>query len=227
MNNQFTAQKMMPHRKASLSAGIFYVLTFISIPILTLYSSVRSTTFMTGGAPDGPVYTGIILEMIVALTGIGTAVALFPVLKKQNEGVALGFVGTRIVEAATIYSGMASLLSAVALRKAGSESIEVGQALAAQYNSAFVFGQGLIPAVNAILLGYLLYRSRLVPRLLPILGFTGALMLTASWAATLFGLIEQVSAAALIMALPIAAWEFSLGLYLIIRGFKPSPLINS
>jgi hypothetical protein len=218
---------MMPHRKASLAAGIFYVLTFISIPILTLYSPVRGADFMTSGAPDWPVYTGIILEMIVALAGIGTTVALFPVLKKQNESVALGFVGTRILEAATIYSGMSSLLSAVALRQGGSASIEAGQAFAAQYNSAFVFGQGLLPAVNGILLGYLLYRSRLVPRFFPILGFTGSFMLTISWAATLFGYIEQVSAAAGLMAVPIAAWEFSLGIYLIVKGFKPSPLLNS
>lgn len=225
-NNQFSTA-MMPHRKASLAAGIFYVLTFVSIPILSLYSSVRGAEFMTNGGPDSSVYIGIILEMIVALTGIGTAVVLFPILKKQNESVALGFVGTRTLEAATIYSGMSSLLSAVALRQSGSVSIETGQVFAAQYNSAFVFGQGLIPAVNAILLGYLLYRSGLVPRILPILGFIGAVMLTISWAATMFGYIEQVSPAAGLMAVPIAAWEFSLGLYLIIKGFKSSPVLYS
>lgn len=218
---------MIAHRKTSLAAGIFYLLTFVSIPTLTLYSSVRSTGFITGNGPDGPVFIGIVLEMIVALTGIGTAVALYPVLRRQNEGVALGFVGMRVLEAATIYSGIVSLLSIVTLRQTGGGSVEIGQALAAQYYSTFLFGQSLIPAVNGLLLGYLLYRSRLVPRVLPILGFIGATLLTASWALTLTGMIVPVGPAAAGMAVPIALWEFSLGLYLVFRGFKPSALINS
>jgi hypothetical protein len=214
------------HRKASLAAGIFYILTFVSIPTLSLYSSVRSSGFIRSSGPDNRVFIGIILEMIVALTCIGTAAALYPVLKKQNEGVALGFVATRILEAATICSGIASLLSIVTLRQSGAASVEVGQALAAQYYSTFLFGQSLIPAVNAVLLGYLLYRSRLVPRILPVLGFTGAVLLTVSWTCTLLGFIEQVSPVAALLALPIAAWEFSLGLYLIFKGFRPSPVLE-
>lgn len=217
---------MKPHRKTSLVAGIFYLLTFVSIPTLTLYSSVRGSTYITGSGPDGPVFLGILLEMIVALAGIGTAVALYPVLKRQNEGVALGFVSMRVLEAATIYSGIVSLLSIVTLRQAGAGTLATGQALAAQYYSTFLFGQSLIPAVNAVLLGYLLYRSRLVPRALPVVGFIGAVLLVASWAGTLSGLIGQVSTAAALMALPIALWEFSLGLYLVIKGFKSSPIIN-
>ncbi|MBC8051922.1 MAG: DUF4386 domain-containing protein [Sphingobacteriaceae bacterium] len=218
---------MNAHRKTSLAAGIFYLLTFVSIPTISLYSSVRGPGFITGNAPDGPVFIGIILEMIVALTGIGTAVALYPVLKRQNEGVAMGFVGSRVLEAATIYSGIVSLLSIVSLRQAGTGTIEVGQALVAQYNSTFLFGQSLLPAVNAVLLGYLMYRSRLIPRVLPVLGFIGAVMLVASWACTLLGYIPQVSPQAGLMAAPIALWEFSLGLYLVIKGFKYSAILGS
>lgn len=218
---------MKSHRKTSLSAGIFYLLTFVSIPTLSLYSSVRSSGFILGSGPDNPVFLGIILEMIVALTGIGTAVTLYPVLKRQNEGVALGFVGMRVLEAATIYAGIVSLLSIVTLRQAGAGTVEIGQALAAQYYSTFLFGQSLIPAINGILLGYLMYRSRLVPRVLPVLGFIGATLLTASWALTLLGVIAPVGPAAAGMAVPIALWEFSLGLYLVIKGFKSAPLINS
>jgi hypothetical protein len=106
-------------RKTSLVAGVFYLLTFVSIPTLGLYGSVRSPNYILGPGPDTPVILGAILEMIVALAGIGTAVTLYPVLKKQNNGRALGFVGSRILEAATIYAGIVSLLSIVTLRQAG------------------------------------------------------------------------------------------------------------
>jgi hypothetical protein len=164
--------------------------------------------------------------VIVALAGIGTAVALYPVVKRQNEGVALGFVGSRALEAATIVAGVVSLLSVVSLRQAGAgaDAVVTSQALVAQYNWSFHFGQSLMPAVNALLLGSLLYRSRLVPRALPLLGLIGAPFLLASDLAVLFGLWGQVSGAAAIFALPIALWEFSLGVWLVVKGFTPSPI---
>jgi hypothetical protein len=213
-------------RKTSLVAGAFYLLTFISIPTLALYASVRGANYIVGPGPDSSVLIGAILEMIVALAGIGTAVTLFPVVKRQNEGVALGFVGARVLEAATIYVGIASLLSVVTLRQAGAgaAAIVAGQALAAQYYWTFLFGQSFIPAINALLLGSLLYQSRMVPRALPLLGFIGAVLLIAAWAATLLGLIGQVSPTSALAAIPIALWEFSLGIYLVVKGFKPSPI---
>ena len=211
-------------RKTSLVAGIFYLLTFVSIPTLGLYSSVRGPNYILGTGPDSPVILGAILEMIVALAGIGTAVTLYPVLRKQNHGRALGFVGSRVLEAATIYAGITSLLSIVTLRQAGAgpDALVTGQALAAQYYWTFLFGQGFIPAVNAVLLGSLLYQSRLVPRALPVLGFFGAALLVTSWGGTLYGLLGQVSTTTALFAIPIALWEFSLGLYLVFKGFKPS-----
>jgi hypothetical protein len=213
-------------RKTALVAGVFYLLTFVSIPTLGLYGSVRGPNYITGAGPDTPVILGAFLEMIVALAGIGTAVTLFPVLKRQNEGVALGFVGSRVLEAATIYAGITSLLSIVTLRQAGAGAgaLATGQALAAQYYWTFLFGQSFIPAVNAVLLGSLLYQSRLVPRALPVLGFIGAALLVISWAGTLTGVLGPVSAASGLFALPIALWEFSLGVYLVVKGFKPSPI---
>lgn len=211
-------------RKTSLVAGIFYLLTFVSIPTLSLYKSVRGPDYILGNGPDTPVIWGAILEMIVALAGIGTAVTLYPVLKKQNKGRAMGFVGSRILEAATIYAGIVSLLSIVTLRQAGAGegALVTGQALAAQYYWSFLFGQSFIPAVNAVLLGSLLYQSRLVPRALPVLGFFGATLLVAAWIGTVFGFLGQVSTATALFALPIALWEFSLGIYLVVKGFKPS-----
>jgi Domain of unknown function (DUF4386) len=213
-------------RKTALVAGVFYLLTFVSIPTLGLYGSVRGPNYILGPGPDTPVFVGAILEIIVALAGIGTAVTLYPVLKRQNEGVAMGFVGSRTLEAATIYAGVATLLSIVTLRQAGAgaAALATGHALAAQYYWTFLFGQSFIPAVNAVLLGSLLYQSRLVPRALPVLGFIGAALLLASWFATLFGLLGPVTPASALLALPIALWEFSLGVYLVFWGFKPSPI---
>jgi hypothetical protein len=214
-------------RKYSLAAGVFYLLTFVSIPTLALYRSVRGAGFVTGPGPDTPVIVGVLLEMIVALAGIGTAVALYPVVKRQGEARAVGFVASRTLEAATIYMGIASLLSIVTLRQsgAGSAGLVATQGLAAQYQWIFFFGQSFIPAVNGVLLGSLLYESRLVPRWLPILGFIGAAALVVSWFAVLTGLNGAVSPLAALAALPIAVWEFSLGVYLTAWGFRDVPII--
>jgi len=213
-------------RKYSLAGGIFYLLTFVSIPTLALYGSVRAPNFVVGPGPDTPVILGVLLEMIVALANIGTAVALYPVLKRVGEARAMGFVASRTLEAATMYVGIVSLMTIVSLRQAGlgSAALVTGQGLAAQYQWTFFFSQSFIPAVNGVLLGSLLYQSRLVPRWLPVLAFIGAPLLVASWVAVLVALIRPVSSAAALAALPIAVWEFSLGIYVTFWGFKPSPI---
>jgi hypothetical protein len=216
-------------RKTALVAGALYLLTFVSIPTLFLYAAVKSPNFIVGPGPDTAAIVGGILEMIVALAGIGTAVVLYPVVKRQNEGVALGFVGSRTLEAATIFAGVACLLTVVSLRQtgAGPDALVTGHALVTLYNRTFLIGQGFIPAVNALLLGSLLYQSRLVPRILPLVGFVGALVLVASDIGTLFGLWGQFSGVAALATLPIALWEFSLGVYLVVKGFMPSPILSS
>jgi len=214
-------------RKTALVAGLLYVITFVSIPTLVLYGPVLSDpNYIVGPGPDTPVIIGAILEVIVALAGVGTAVVLYPVVKRQNEAAALGFVGSRTLEGAAIVAGVVSLLSLVTLRQAGAGAgaLATGQALAASYNWFFLLGQSLMPVVNALLLGSLLYRSRLVPRILPLVGLIGAPILLASDIAVLFGLWDRISAPSGLLALPIALWEFSLGVYLIVKGFKPSPI---
>ena len=213
---------MSPLRKTALAAGVLYILTFVSIPTLFLYGPVKGANYILGPGLDTNVIVGGMLEIIVAIAGIGTAVALFPVLKRQNEGVALGFVGSRVLEAATIFAGVVFLLSVVSLRQAGvgAAGLVTAQALVAMYNRTFLVGQSLMPVVNALLLGSLLYQSRLVPRVLPLLGFTGAALLVASDIGVLFSLWGQTSSVAALAALPIALWEFSLGVYLVVKGFK-------
>src|SRR6266550_776478 len=213
-------------RKTALVAGALYLLSFVSIPTLFLYVSVHDPKYIVGPGPDTGVMFGASLEMIVALAGIGTAVALYPVVKRQNEGVAMGFVGTRVLEGGAILAGVACLLSVVTLRQAGAgaDALVTGHALVALYDRIFLLSQSFIPAVNALLLGSLLYRSRLVPRVLPLLGFIGAALLVAGDIAVLFGLIGQHAPSTALAALPIALWEFSLGVWLAVKGFKPSPI---
>jgi hypothetical protein len=216
----------MSPRKTALVAGVLYLLTFVSIPTLFLYGPVRGANYIIGAGPDTSAIIGGILEIIVALAGIGTAVVLFPVLKRQNEAVALGFVGSRVLEAATIFAGVACLLSVVTLRQAGvgAAGLVTGHALVVLYDRTFLIGQSFMPAVNALLLGSLLYQSRLVPRVLPLLGFIGAALLVTADIAVLFGLIGQHAPSTGLAAVPIALWEFSLGVWLVVKGFNPSPI---
>ena len=218
---------MSPFRKTALVAGALYLLTFVSIPTLALYGSVKGANYILGAGPDTGAIFGGILEIIVALACIGTAVALYPVVKRQNEGVALGFVGSRVLEAGTIFAGVACLLTVVTLRQAGAGAgaLVAGHALVAMYDRLFLVGQSFIPAVNALLLGSLLYQSRLVPRVLPLLGFIGAPLLVASDITVLFGLFDRSAPPVALAALPIALWEFSLGVWLVAKGFKPSRIL--
>jgi len=217
---------MDPLRKTALVAGALYLVTFVSIPTLTLYGPVHRATYISGPGPDTGVLWGGLLELIVAVACIGTAVVLYPVVSRQNQAVALGFVAARVLEAATIVAGVAILLSVVTLRRAGvgADATMTGQALVALYDRTFLLGQSFIPAANALLLGSLLYRSRLVPRVLPLLGFIGAPLLVAATVATMCGVVDRVSALSGIAALPIALWEFSLGVWLLAKGFTPSPV---
>ncbi len=210
------------HRKTSLWAGIFYILTFISIPTFSLYQDIQKPGFIHSQNPDSPIIAGGLLEIIVGLGGIATAVILYPVLKKYNSTAALGLVAARVLEAATIFLGVSFLLSVLTLRKSGLgfEGEASAQTLVALYNRIFTLGQGFIPAIDDLLLGYLLYKSKLVPRGLALLGMIGAFPLIAEYLAILFGLTDRFSAWTALSAVPVATFEFSLGLYLIIKGFK-------
>src|SRR5205823_2762112 len=158
-----------------------------------------------------------------------TAVALYPVLKKQHEGVALGLVGSRVLEASTIFAGVAFLLTIVSLRQAGAgaDTLVTSRALVTMYDRIFLIGQSFMPAVNDLLLGFLLYQSRLVPRVLPVIGIVGAALLVAGNIAVLFGLIGQHAPSTALAALPVALFEFSLGVWLVVKGFIPAPILSS
>ena len=216
---------MTASRKTSLTAGILYLLTFISIPTLSLYHEIHQPNFILSSASSSDVVLGGILELVMALACIGTALAFYPVLKKQNEMLALGFVAARILEATLIFAGVASLLTVLNLRSLGAEAQVVSRGLVMLYDRLFLISQSFIPAVNGILLGTLLYQTRLVPRILPIIGIIGAFTLVAGDVAVLYGVYDQRAPIAGLSAVPIALWEFSLGIYLTFKGFKENAVI--
>jgi len=222
----------------ALVAGGFYLLTFAaSIPALILLSPILNDThYIVGAGADTRVIWGCLLDVVNAFAGIGTAVALFPVVRRQNEAGALGFVTSRVVEAATIMTGVVCLLAVVTLRQQGAGGgqaaadqatlVATGRALVQVRDWTFLLGPGLMPVFNALLLGSLLYRSRLVPRVIPAIGLIGAPLMLISTVSTLFGYIDQVSAAASLLTLPVAVWEFSVGVYLIVKGVRPTALTS-
>jgi hypothetical protein len=220
-----------PLRRTSLAAGILYLLTFVSIPTLALYQDARGgADFVLGTGSDSGVLLAAFSEVVVAVTCIGTAVVLFPVIKRQSETAAIGFVASRVAEGALILVGVVSVLTLLTLRAdvAGTADadpaslVTTGHALSAAYDWTFLLSQSLMPVFNALFLGYALYRSGLVPRILPTLGLIGAPLLLASDVAMFFGVYDRVSPAAALATIPIAVWEFSLGIYLVVRGFRPA-----
>jgi hypothetical protein len=220
-----------PLRRTACAAGILYLITFVSIPTLALYQGVRGQAdFVLGAGSDTGVLWAALSEVVVALAGIGTAVVLYPVAKRQSETAALGFVASRVVEGCLIIVGVVSVLTVVTLRHdvagtAGADPaslVTTGHTLAAFYDWAFLLSQSLMPVFNALCLGTVLYRSGLVPRILPVMGLVGAPLLLASDIAIFFGLYDRMAPVAALTALPIAAWEFSLGVYLTVKGFRPS-----
>jgi Domain of unknown function (DUF4386) len=224
---------MSSMRKTALVAGVFYLITFISIPTLALYGPVKNHRdwILSSGSHTG-VLVGGFLEVIMALACIGTAVTLFPVVKRQNEGVALGFVAARVLEAVMIFTGVVSLLSLVTLRQDlggaaganGAALVTTAASHVAVYNWTFLLSQTLMPGINALLLGSLLYRSRLVPRVIPVMGLIGGPLLIVAVFATLLGQHSSLAGLAVLPVIPVAAWEFSLGVWLVVKGFKPSPI---
>jgi 4-amino-4-deoxy-L-arabinose transferase-like glycosyltransferase len=224
---------MDPMRRTAVIAGGLYLLTFASsIPARFYFLDpvLSDPRYVVGPGADTRVLVGGLLDVVNALACIATAVVLFRVVKRQDETLALGFVTSRLLEAAVISIGVVSLFAVVTLRQdtagaAGADEaslIAVGSSLVAVYEWTFVLGPNVMAAVNALLLGTLLYRSGLVPRAIPLVGLVAGPLLLASVAGVVFGTHDLSDGVHVIAALPIAAWELSLGVYLVVRGFTPA-----
>lgn len=220
-------------RKTALIGGALYIATFVtSMPALGLKDPARSNpaAFVLGiGSGSSVVWAGV-LDVLCALTGIGTAVALYRVARRQDQRRAVGFIVTRSIEAAIIIAGVVSLFVLVGMRDGGATGAHAAslgadaKSLVDFHDWTFLLGPGIMPAFNALCLAVIMYRSRLVPRAIPVMGLVGAPLLLISAAVSMFGGWDQVSGPAMLFAFPIAAWEFSLGVYLVVKGFKPSPV---
>lgn len=221
---------MSPTRKAALIAGLAYIGTFVfSIPVkFGLWKdAIDDHDFVLGGGSDSGVPLGTLFEILTALTCVATAVALYGVAKRYDLRSALGFVTSRILEAGIILVGVFAVMSLYTLRNdpTGDPAAmsAVGRTLVATHDWAFLIGPGLMAPLNALLIGSVMYRSRLLPRWIPTLGLIGAPLLLTSFTVTLFGGWDQVSGPALALALPIAIWELSFGVYMTFKGFRRVP----
>jgi Domain of unknown function (DUF4386) len=217
------------HRRVARVAGVMYLVTIVaSVPAQYVsYAPVLTNArYVLGAGADTQVLWGGLLEVITALACIGTAVVLFPVVRRHHEGAALGFVTARVLESALIVTGIVSMLSVVTLRQPGASGAEAAarivtaESLVAVHDWTFLLGPGVIPGINALLLGYLMYRSRLVPRAIPLIGLIGAPLFLIAGAATVVGVNGATSIWTALATLPIFAWELSLGLWLSIKGFR-------
>jgi hypothetical protein len=227
-----------PTRRSARIAGVWWLITFVtSIPALVLYDPLLndSNYILTKGA-ETRVQVGAFLEVGLVISGIATAVVMYPVLKRQSQSIALGYVGCRIVESCMIAVGIVSVLSVLTLREdlAGATGTDaailgtVGQSLVAVHDATFLLGPAFCAGFgNGILLGYLMYRSGLVPRRMAMIGLVGGPLALVTATAVLFGAWDQTSLAGFFLTLPEAVWELSLGVYLVVKGYKVSaPLLS-
>jgi hypothetical protein len=228
---------MSPARKLALLGGVFFIITFVaSIAGLILYGPLlHHTDYIVGAGTDTRISMGAFCEIILCIANIGSAVVLFPVLKHQSEPIALGYVASRTVESTIIAVGIVSVLAVVTLRKdlagvAGLDSgalVIAGRSLVAVHDWTFLLGPAVLAGLgNGLMLGYLMFKSGLVPRGMAMLGLIGGPLVLIAATATLFGVFDQTSTWSSVLTIPEFIWELSLGIYLTVKGFKDCPVLD-
>ena len=216
-------------RRTAIIAGACYLVTHVtSIAALVLYAPVLSRPgYLSGPGAGTRVLVGGWLEVVLVLAIVGTAVALYPVVRRHNHGLAIGYVGLRTLEAGTIVIGIVCLLAVVTLHReaatAGTDAASlttVGRGLVAVHNWTFLLGPNFVCAADTLVLAWLMWRSRLIPRFIAGLGLVGGPLLFVSATAILFGAFQQVSLPGAVAPLPVFAWELGLAFFLILKGFR-------
>ncbi|MCV2394268.1 DUF4386 domain-containing protein [Actinotalea sp. M2MS4P-6] len=223
---------MSPSRRTAALAGALYFVTHVtSVAAVALYGPMRSDPgWVLGDASATPVVLGAMLDVMLALAVVGTAVALYPLVRRVSARGALGYVALRTLEACGIVLGAVAVLALVAVRGLGLEPAVlagVGGALVAVYTKAFFIGPSLVVVVHSLLLAVVLYRHRSVPRWIPVLSFVGAPLVLVSNLLVQAGVYGYDSPWAPLSALPLFAWEISLALRLILRGLDvPAQVVD-
>ena len=222
-------------QKPGRIAGLWFIGTFVfSIPAALLYEPVlNAADYILGEGLDARISLGALLEVLLAIANIATAVVFFPVLKRVNEAVALGYVASRTIESGIIVTGLISLMSLVTLRNnvtgtsGDTASLDIaGQTLVALHDWTFLLGPQFCAGFgNGILLGYLMYRSGLVPRGMALLGLIGGPLAFIGGVLVLFGVFGQPSGPLIALTVIEFVWEASLAIYLTVKGYRPSPLL--
>ncbi|MFD7443327.1 DUF4386 domain-containing protein [Streptomyces sp. NPDC059909] len=219
-----------------MTGALFLVTGIAAMAGLALYRpALGGADYVVGPGADHRVLLGAMCEVVLLAAVVGTGVALFPVVRRRHEALALGYVCGRLLEAAVITVGIVSLLAVVSLRQdlagapdAGTAPFEAAAtALAAVHDWTFLLGPNMVLGANTLVLAYAMHRSRLVPRPIAVLGLVGGAVICASAVAVLFGLYPQLSAAGSAAALPVFAWEVTLAVRLLARGFEPAPAVNA
>jgi hypothetical protein len=209
--------------------GVFFLLAAVAAVIgLALYQPALSDpAYVLGSGEDGRVLLGGFFEVLLAASCIGTAVTVYPAVRRTEESLALGYVCGRLLEAGVITVGIVATLSLTTLRQGPDDEalVAVARGLIALHDWTFLVGPGLVIGVNSLLLATLVHRSGLVPRWIARLGLVGGPLVFASSTAVLFGAYSQTSATALLAAVPVAAWEMCLAVFLIARGFRTPAVV--
>ena len=220
--------------------GWFFIGTFItSIPARLLFvhgigAKWTDMRFIPGATSNTSLKLGAILEFGLIVTNIATAVVIYPLVRRQSETVSLGYVTARIMESVFTAIGLMSIISVVDVAHSLTSATGVnataigatGSSLVNTYEWAFLWGPGLVAGIgNGLLLGYLMYRSALVPPRMALLGLIGGPLLILSFLLTLSGVYKNGSALSTLLALPEIVWEAFLGIYCAWKGFRPeSPI---
>lgn len=216
--------------------GAWFLGTFLfSIPAFFFYDPILSQAdYIVGSGADARIGIGALLEILLAISGIATAVVIFPIVKRVNESIALGYIAARTVESILILIGVLSLLSLVALHQnlvatASTDEtlIDLGRTLVALHEQTRLLGPQFCAGIgNGILLGYLMWRSRLLPRPMVLIGLIGGPLAIVAGVGVLLGAWEMTSGLPVALTAPEALWEFSLSVWLLFLGFRPSPILT-
>jgi hypothetical protein len=216
-------------RRISMTFGALYLITFAtSIPALWLYQPVLDNPagYVAGAGHDNRILLGAFLELLLIIANIGTATVVFPLLKRANEICAVSYVTARVMESTFILVGILSVVAVVTLRQnpsAGSDATlgTIAYTLADIKDWTFILGPGFVVGIgNGLLLGYLMYRSELVPRRMAILGLIGGPLIIITGVLALFGVIQWGGSVQSLATLPEAIWELLLGIYPLVWGFR-------
>jgi hypothetical protein len=213
-------------QRAARIFGVLFLITFItSIAALALFQSVLDdpADYIAGGGKDNQIYLGAFLEFLLILANVGTAVVLYPIVRRQNEFLAIGYVAARVIESVFIAGGIIFVLGVVSLRQDSPGAADLAVSLAALKDWTFLFGPGfIVPFGNGLILGYLMYKSGLVPRRMAWLGMIGGPLLLVSSIGVLFEWWGAGTTVPAILVIPEFIWELGLGIYAAFWGFKAS-----